>query len=281
MPIVNQLPFSGLLALAGAFYLALGLHFWRSRWSEKFAAPLSARTTRVEKALIGLTLFLHATGLQGALFGVGDMRFSFALALCLMAWLVVLIYWLESFQARMDGVQPIVLGAAALAAFLPFFFPDTHPVTHIGALGFRLHFLTAMLAYGLFALAAAHALFMRLVEKRLHHPTRSRRMQSMPPLLAMEALLFRILTIAFALLTVALGSGLFYSEHVFGKALAFEHKTIFGIIAWTIFAILLLGRRIYGWRGRRALNWTLTGFITLLLAYIGSRFVLEVLLQRV
>ena len=281
MPIVNQLSFSGLLALAGTLYLALGLHFWRSRWSEKFAAPVSARTAWVEKALIGLTLLLHATGLQGALFGAGEMRFSFALALCLMAWLAVLIYWLESFQARMDGVQPIVLSAAALAAFLPFFFPNTHAIAHIGAFGFRLHFLAAMLAYGLFALAAAHALFMRLVEKRLHHPARSRRMQSMPPLLAMEALLFRILTIAFALLTVALGSGLFYSEYVFGKALAFEHKTVFGIIAWSIFAILLLGRRVYGWRGKRALNWTLAGFITLLLAYIGSRFVLEVLLQRV
>lgn len=281
MPIVNQPPSSGLLAFAGTLYLFLGLHFWRSRWSEKFAAPVSARAARIEKFLIGLTLFLHATGLQGALFGAGDMQFSFALALCLMAWLAVLIYWLESFQARMDGVQPIVLSTAALAAFLPFFFPNTHTVAHIGALGFRLHFLAAMLAYGLFALAAAHALCMRLVEKRLHHPARSRRMQSMPPLLAMESLLFRILTIAFALLTVALGSGLFYSEHVFGKALTFEHKTVFGIIAWFIFAVLLIGRRIYGWRGRRALNWTLAGFTTLLLAYVGSRFVLEVLLQRI
>ncbi|MDR2365387.1 MAG: cytochrome c biogenesis protein CcsA [Zoogloeaceae bacterium] len=280
MPIVNQLSSSGLLALSGALYLALGLHFWRSRWSEKFAAQVSARAARAEKILIGATLFLHANGLRSALFGAGDMQFSFALALCLVAWLVVLIYWLESFQARMDGVQPIVLNAAALAAFLPFLFPVTHAIAHIDALGFRLHFLAAMLAYGLFALAAAHALFMRLVEKRLHHPTRSRRLRSMPPLLAMEALLFRILAIAFALLTVALGSGLFYSEHVFGRALTFEHKTIFGIIAWVIFAILLLGRRIYGWRGRRALNWTLAGFVALLLAYIGSRFVLEVLLQR-
>jgi ABC-type uncharacterized transport system permease subunit len=280
MPIVNQLPSSGLLALSGALYLVFGLHFWRTRWSEKFAAPVSARMTQAEKILIGLTLFLHATGLQGALFGAGDMQFSFALALCLIAWLTVLIYWLESFQARMDGVQPIVLSTAAAAGFLPFLFPNTHTIAHIDELDFRLHFLAVMLAYGLFALAAAHALFMRLVEKHLHHPQRSRRLASMPPLLAMEALLFRILAIAFALLTLALGSGLFYSERMFGRALAFEHKTIFGIVAWIIFAILLLGRRIYGWRGRRALNWTLAGFVALLLAYVGSRFVLEVLLNR-
>jgi ABC-type uncharacterized transport system permease subunit len=277
MSIVNQLT---LLGLAGVVYLILGFHFWRTRWSEKYAAPVTPVVARVEKTLTGLALFLHATGLQKALFGAGDMQFSFSLAFCLMAWLTALIYWLESFQARMDGVQPIVLSAAALAAFLPIVFPHSHAIAHISAVGFRLHFLAAMLSYGLFALAAANALFMRLVEKHLHHPQRSRRLASMPPLLAMEALLFRILTIAFLLLTVAVGSGLFYSESVFGKALTFDHKTIFGVIAWFIFAILLMGRRIYGWRGRRALNWTLAGFVTLLLAYVGSRFVLEVLLNR-
>ncbi|GHU41166.1 hypothetical protein AGMMS50289_03880 [Betaproteobacteria bacterium] len=232
--------------------------------------------------LTGIALFLHATGLQMALFGSGapQMQFSFGLAFCLMVWLAALIYWLESFQARMDGVQPIVLTTAALAAFLPLVFTHSHAVPHSNTLIFRLHFLAAMLSYGLFALAAAQALFMRLVEKRLHHPERSRRLASMPPLLALEALLFRMLTIAFLLLTLAVGSGLFFSDTLFGKALTFDHKTIFGIISWMIFAILLLGRHLYGWRGRRALNWTLTGFAVLLLAYVGSRFVVEVLLNR-
>ncbi|MDR1888718.1 MAG: cytochrome c biogenesis protein CcsA [Zoogloeaceae bacterium] len=277
MSIVNQLT---LLGLAGVIYLLLGFHFWRTRWSEKYAGAVVPAVARVEKILTGLALFLHATGLQMALFGAGVMQFSFSLAFCLMVWLAALIYWLESFQARMDGVQPIVLNTAALAAFLPLVFTHSHAIAYSNTLIFRLHFLAAMLSYGLFALAAAHALFMRLVEKRLHHPERSRRLASMPPLLAMEALLFRILTIAFLLLTLAVGSGLFYSESMFGKALTFDHKTIFGIIAWFIFAILLLGRRIYGWRGRRALNWTLAGFAALLLAYVGSRFVLEVLLNR-
>jgi ABC-type uncharacterized transport system permease subunit len=277
MSIVNQLT---LLGLAGVIYLLLGFHFWRTRWSEKYAGTVAPAVARVEKILTGIALFLHATGLQLALFGTGAMQFSFGLAFCLMTWLAVLIYWLESFQARLDGVQPIVLNTAALAAFLPLVFTQSHIIAHSNTLIFRLHFLAAMLSYGLFALAAAQALFMRLVEKRLHHPERSRRLASMPPLLTLEALLFRILTIAFLLLTLAVGTGLFFSETLFAKALTFDHKTIFGIIAWIIFAILLLGRHIYGWRGRRALNWTLAGFAALLLAYVGSRFVVEVLLNR-
>jgi ABC-type uncharacterized transport system permease subunit len=97
----------------------------------------------------------------------------------------------------------------------------------------------------------------------------------------MEALLFRMIVIAFFLLTVALGSGVIFSEAIFGKAMALDHKTLFAFASWGIFAALLIGRRIYGWRGRIALRWTLTGFLFLLLAYIGSRFVSEVLLGRI
>src|SRR5690606_20839392 len=103
---------------------------------------------------------------------------------------------------------------------------------------------------------------------------------SLPPLLAMEALLFRLILIAFLLLTLALVSGIAFSETLFGKALTFDHKTLFSLISWGIFAALLVGRYFYGWRGRIALRWTLAGFGTLLLAYLGSRFVLEVILGR-
>jgi len=283
MLILNQLSlFSAFLLLAGVLYFALGVHFWKSRWSEGASLTRSIRAIRLEKFLVGMTLVVQATGLQGLLFGQGDMQFSFALAFCLMAWLAALIYWLESFQVRLDGIQPIVLLVAALSAFLPLIFPQTHSVTHMSAPGFRFHFLVAMLAYGFFALAAAQAIFMGILEKYLHSPRASSRLtHSMPPLLLLEALLFRILNIAFVLLTLALGSGLIYSDEIFGRALTFDHKTVFGIISWLLLAILLTGRHIYGWRGRRALKWTLSGFAALLLAYVGSRFVLEVLLERV
>ncbi len=102
----------------------------------------------------------------------------------------------------------------------------------------------------------------------------------LPPLLAMETVLFRLIGAGFLLLTATLVSGIFFSEEVFGRALRFDHKTIFTFAAWFVFGALLVGRVVFGWRGRTALRWTLTGFAMLMLAYVGSRFVIEVLLQR-
>ena len=103
----------------------------------------------------------------------------------------------------------------------------------------------------------------------------------LPPLLTMERLLFQMLAAGFVLLTLTLASGIMFSEEIFGQAMRFDHKTVFGLLAWLIFAALLLGRLVYGWRGRAALNGTFAGFAALLLAYVGSRFVVEVVLGRV
>jgi ABC-type uncharacterized transport system permease subunit len=92
--------------------------------------------------------------------------------------------------------------------------------------------------------------------------------------------LFRIIAAGFFLLTLTLVSGILFSEELFGKPMQYNHKTVFGILSWIIFAALLAGRALYGWRGRVAMRWTLAGFLSLVLAYIGSKFVLEVLLQR-
>jgi ABC-type uncharacterized transport system permease subunit len=105
-------------------------------------------------------------------------------------------------------------------------------------------------------------------------------LQRLPPLLTMETMLFRIIGAGFGFLTLTLASGILFSEEVFGRALRFDHKTVFGILSWLIFGALLGGRQLYGWRGRVAMRWTLSGFLVLVLAYIGSKFVLEVILGR-
>ena len=243
------------------------------------SAPLSMQIW--ERMAIFVSLTLQGIGLYDGLFGAGGMRFSFSYALSLMLWMAVLIYWLESFRSRMDGLQPMVLSLAAVCAVLPVLLPQVHVVAYADAWGFKLHFLTAMLAYSLFTLSALHAVFMSFVERKLHLRNLNKQLASLPPILTMEALLFRMIVIAFFLLTVALGSGVIFSEAIFGKAMALDHKTLFAFASWGIFAALLIGRRIYGWRGRIALRWTLTGFLFLLLAYIGSRFVSEVLLGRI
>ena len=138
----------------------------------------------------------------------------------------------------------------------------------------------AMLAYSLFTIAALHAGLMSLVEKRLHHATLPPLLRAVPPLLTMEILLFRIIGAGFILLTLTLISGMVFSEQIFGKPWRFNHMVVLGFISWCVFAGLLLGHRFYGWRGRTAVRWTMSGFVFLLLAYLGTQFVLEILLHR-
>ncbi len=266
--------------LPAALYAFLGFHFWRTRWHP--AAAKTVQGIRVwERLALAAALLLHGSVLYGELFGEGGMRFGFSTALSLMLWLAVLIYWVESFHARLEGLQPLVLPLAAVCTLLPGLFPGQHVLANISSAMFRVHFFIAMVAYSLFTLAALHAIVMAVAERRLHRGELTRPLSSLPPLLTMESLLFRLITIAFALLTLTLASGFAFSETIFGKALSFDHKTLFSIVSWLIFAALLVGRHAWGWRGRKALRWTLAGFVALLFAYIGSRFVLEVLLGRV
>ncbi|MDR2786905.1 MAG: cytochrome c biogenesis protein CcsA [Candidatus Accumulibacter sp.] len=265
---------------AAVSYAGLGYHFWHTRWNDtgKPLAPLPMQPW--ERCAIAVPLFLQGSGLYVALFSGGGLRFSFSLAASLMLWLAVLIHWLESFRSRMDGTQPMVLPLAALSAALPVVFPQTHEIAHAQAVGFRIHFLAAMLAYGLFTVSALNAVFMGIIEHKLHRRILTGQPASLPSILSMETLLFRIIGIAFLLLTLTLISGLAFSEQIFGKAFVFDHKISFAFASWIIFAALLFGRYKHGWRGRVALRWTLAGFFLLIVAYIGSRFVLEVLLGR-
>jgi ABC-type uncharacterized transport system permease subunit len=144
------------------------------------------------------------------------------------------------------------------------------------------------LAYGSLTIAAFHAVLMVMQESRLHAlPAAGGRsgwlslaIDNLPALLTMERLLFRLIALGFVLLTLTVISGVFFSEQLFGIPFRWEHKTIFTLLSWLLFGILLAGRHWRGWRGKTALTFTLIGFATLLLAYVGSRFVLEVVLHR-
>jgi ABC-type uncharacterized transport system permease subunit len=96
----------------------------------------------------------------------------------------------------------------------------------------------------------------------------------------METLLFRIISLGFILLSITVLSGLFFSQQIFDKPMHFNHKTIFSIASWFIYGGLLFGRYQYGWRGIKAIRWTLAGFVLLLMAYVGSTFVLQIVLNR-
>ena len=183
----------------------------------------------------------------------------------------------------MQGLQTLVApiaAAAAIAILLPLVFPSLRTLENTELPAFKAHLLVAMMAYSLLTIAALHALLMTVAERQLHRPATHSILTNLPPLLAMEKLLFRIIWVGFILLTLTLLSGIVFSKEVFGQPLTFSHKTLFGFISWSVFAALLIGRQLYGCRWKIAIPWTLTGFVTLLLAYIGSKFVLEIILNR-
>ncbi len=260
-------------------YAVLGFYFWHSRWRN---APSSEKAMQPwEQQAIGLALLLHGADIYTDMFSSGGMRFSFSIALSLITWLAVLIYLIESGKSRLESLQPVIMALASLSTLATVLFSQTHLIAHTASWAFRLHFMAGMLAYSLFTLAALHAVFMGLAERSLHHARLDGRLSRLPPLLAMEALLFRTIALGFICLTVALSSCVVFSEDIFGRPFPFGHKTIFALLSWLIFAALLLVRKLRGWRGRIALRWTLAGFLALFLAYIGSRFVSEVLLGRI
>lgn len=264
-------------------YAGAAAYFWRTRW-RPVTAPGGAvddRQARLwEHAIILVPLALHTWLLYASMFEPEGLFLGVGTALSAIAWLSMLIYWVASVAYRQEGLQTLILPVAAVAVLLPVVFPALKPLAHTEVPAFKFHLVLSMLAYSFFTIASLHVLLMALVERRLHGGALSRGLRWMPPLLTMETLLFRIIGAGFVLLTLVLISGIFFSEEVFGKPMSFSHKTVFAFVSWGIFAALLAGRSIYGWRGRIAVRWTLAGFLTLVLAYLGSKFVLEVLLGR-
>jgi ABC-type uncharacterized transport system permease subunit len=276
-------------------YAALAVYFWRTRWllvGQHDAGSFATHPARLpdminadsrataEHYAVLVPLAIHAYLLGNTLFAPDGLHLSVATAISAILWLTVLIYWFGNFFYRLDGLQALMLPLAAVATLLPALMPTVRalPNTHLAA--FKIHLLISLLAYSFFTIASLHVALMALLEKRLHDGTLTQVLQNLPPLLTMEAVLFRIIWAGFVLLTLTLASGVVFSEELFGKPAQFNHKTVFGMLSWSIFAALLAGRHIYGWRGRMAVRWTLAGFLTLVLAYIGSKFVVEVLLGR-
>ncbi|WP_124950094.1 cytochrome C assembly family protein [Sulfuriferula thiophila] len=263
-----------LYPLVSLLYALVGWHFWRTRWHgvaetaawEPFAllVPMS-----LHFGLLGVTTVTDL----GVQLGIGNV-------LSMIAGLAILIYWLSSFHSRMEALNAPLAAIAAVAVLAPLVLPEAHLLANTELLAFRLHLLIALLAYSLFTIAALHATLMSIVEKRLHHVSNSDMTVNLPPLLTLESLLFRLIGLGFTLLTLTLVTGVLFSEEIFHKPAEFNHKTVFAVLSWLIYAVLLGGRRLRGWRGKVAVRWTWVGFAMLLLAYIGSRFVLETLLHR-
>lgn len=250
-------------------------------------AFLPAKYRNVIAAGTAIGWLLHAATLWADVIAPGSLRLGFAIMLSAALWISVGAYWLENRNFALDGLRVLVLPCAAVAVILPAIFPGSVVGLEGKSSMFSWHVAISILSYSTLTIAAFHAVLMVLQESRLHtRPSPNNTswlaaaIDRLPALLTMEKLLFRLITFGFVLLTLTVLSGVLFSEQLFGRPFKWEHKTIFTMLSWVLFGLLLAGRKWRGWRGRTALSFTLSGFATLLLAYVGSRFVLEVVLHR-
>ena len=236
------------------------------------AARLSQEAARI--ALL-VAWVLHAAALAYGLRGETP-YFGFAPALSVTAWLVLTVYAGERQVFPQLQARWALAGLGAAAVLLALAFPGT-PLHVSASPWLALHLALGIASYGLFAAAVVHAWLMRRAEKTMRQAADA---QPGLPLLTLERLTFRFVAAGFVLLSATLLAGLLFSESLYGRGWKWDHKTVFSVLAWLAFAGLLLGRARFGWRGRTAVRVLYTGSLLLLLAYVGSRFVLEVVLRR-
>ena len=201
-------------------------------------------------------------------------RFGFAPALSMTAWLMLTVYAIEQqLYPKMRAVGVLsVLGA--LTVLLAQIFPGK-PMALQTSAWLPLHLALGIASYGLCAAAVVHAGLMSRAEHRMRTASND---EGGMPLLMLERLTFRFVTAGFVLLSATLLAGLLCGESLYGRAWVWDHKTVFSLLAWVAFALLLIGRSRFGLRGRHAVHLIYAGAALLLLAYAGSRFVLEVVM---
>lgn len=254
------------------YLLASGLLAW-PLFDSRAAVPV--KVARPALVIATLAVLAHAAWLLAAHRGALDLHFFAALSLvaCVVSALTLAVNLTRPVMALGVIVFPL---SALLLLVDSFFAPPTMPMSmdwHI-----KLHVTVALLAFSVLSIAAAMAILLAIQEKALRHRHIGPWLSALPPLTLTESLLFRLIGAGFALLTVALLTGILFVNNLFGQHLV--HKTVLSIIAWLVFGTLLYGRWRHGWRGRSAVNLCLIGMAVLLLAFFGSKAVLELVLHR-
>ncbi len=264
---------SALIAISsGVLYIAAGLGLARGHLIDSRAWRMTALVLAIA-AIVGHALFL---GLRLTTPMGWDVNFVNILSLAAM--IIGLVLLLTGVGTRQIEAGILVFPIAALVLWLQWL---AHPTPmYLGHLPtmLELHIVTALLAFSLLTIAAVNAVMLWLQEYLLRNPRPIRQLELFPPLIVLEQLMFRLILAGWVLLTVALGAGLSFVDNLLAHHLL--HKTVLSVVSWILFGLLLGARWQQGWRGRRAVNWTLIAMATLVLAYFGSKFILEELLHR-
>ena len=238
------------------------------------------RISNINKSVIiatgMLALFLHSHLLYQGIFSQEGINLGIFNAFSLVCWLIILMLIITALRKPIENLGIALFPLAAIAIILEISLPSNRIISSTGPWQLQAHIMFSFVAYSLFTIAMVQAIILYIQDKHLRNHQPGGFIRSLPPLQSMEFLLFQIITVGYAFLTIGLITGGLFLEDIFTKHLT--HKTILSIIAWAIFSVLLWGRFRHGWRGRKAIRWTLGGFITLMLAYFGSKLVLELVL---
>lgn len=220
---------------------------------------------------------LHAVGYAWHSWGAGAPNLHFFAALSLVGMVMAAVSLLQSIKQQATALQIVIMPIAGICA-IPFAL-QTPPLQPI-ALDWRIqaHVWLALFSYAALSVATITALMLAAQERRLRQRRALVAQSVLPPLIQIESLLFRLLQAAFLLLTLTLLSGALFIEDLFAQHLV--HKTVLSILSWIVLGVLLAGRYRYGWRGRKAVRLTLLSMGLLLLAFFGSKLVIELILQR-
>ena len=236
-------------------------------------------TTKAKRQMVWLGLVaiaLHAGVLYHTTVTETGINYGISNAASLILWLIAVSLLLASLRQPLENLAIVLLPAAALALALERLFPTHYVLPQGTGFGLQVHIVLSILAYALLSLAAFQALAFALAERQMRHRRPLRVSPLLPSLETMETLLFQLIRGGFYLLSLSLVSGLMFLKDIFAQHLV--HKTVLSILAWVVFAILLWGRHRFGWRGRTAVRWTIGGMASLVLAYFGTKMVLEVIL---
>lgn len=252
--------------LACTLYLATALLIWRR--------PHAI----LERTLPPLALALHGAALSVFVFGAGTITLGFTEALSLFTWQSSLLLWALCFREPLRILGTAIYPLTALAAIVAVIWPSPSSDIVIDSWKVQLHIILSLFSAGLLTLAAVQSILLAIQDRLLHRHQLTQLSRALPPVQTMERLLFQLIGIGFVLLSLTLLSGIWFIHDWMAQHLA--HKTILSITAWLIFGILLWGRVRHGWRGRVAIRWALAGYAMLILAYFGSKLILEEMLGR-
>ncbi|MFV1996799.1 MAG: inner membrane protein YpjD [Acidiferrobacterales bacterium] len=268
--------------VTAASVLAIGLYLAATGllvtpWFRLEQQEVSAGFRWPAGTLMLLGLIAHSFALRQAIVLDSVLNLSIISVGSLTSWAAVFMLFLASLARPLQNLGIAVLPVAALTILLGWLMPGEPVLSRPMTTPQSLHIIVSLLAYSLIFLATIQSILLLLQEKHLRQHQPGGFIRALPPMETMEYLMFWLIYVGLGLLTLTVISGVFFSETLFGKPLKFTHHTVLSIASWVIFSILVAGHWWFGWRGRTAVRWTLIGFLLLILAYFGSKFVFEVL----